>query len=358
MHRSIHLLMLSTIVLLGSTLAQAQTAVISEKSYEPVAYTEIDRIAFLEEKLGNLESSMKSNARGNAYRSCCRSACCDCPGITGGYDFLLLAPHFSNGIAYQVRDIISPNTTVYNHPYPDDYEMAPRFWLGYQGENGLGMRVRYMQYDHELLGMTIDSIDATRTLFFGSLSATNGQILSFTTGLELDVLDFDVTKDFEVRSAKLTAGAGLRYARVQMDYQGTVTDAASTLQFQSFGENSFEGVGPSAFVDFQAPIRQSALSVVGGLRASVLFGDGSDVETVERIIAPAASTTSIENGNRSTGILECSLGLQYDRDLGQGVELFLRGAWEGQLWLDVGSPVQSGGDLAMEGLCLGIGLMR
>ena len=182
--------------------------------------------------------------------------------------------------------------------------------------------------------------------------------MSFGTDMKLDVLDFDVTQDVEVWSAKLTAGAGLRYANLRYDYAATVTDGVGGLQFVSAGESGFEGVGPTAFVDFQAPIRQGNLSVVGGLRGSVLFGRGRDVDIVDRVIDPVTTSATVEFANRSTGVLEGSIGLQYDRTLSSGVDAFIRCAWEGQLWMDVGSPVQSGGDMTMEGLAVCFGITR
>jgi hypothetical protein len=173
--------------------------------------------------------------------------------------------------------------------------------------------------------------------------------------MELHVLDFDVTQDFEVWSATLTAGAGLRYANLRYDYAATVIDVV--VQEMSTGYASFEGVGPSAFIDFQAPIRQSSLSVVGGLRGAVLFGRGHDVEVVSDLITPSL-TSVIEIADRSTGVLEASIGLQYDRALSGGADAFARCAWEGQLWMDVGSPTYAGGDMALEGLSVAFGITR
>jgi hypothetical protein len=92
--------------------------------------------------------------------------------------------------------------------------------------------------------------------------------------------------------------------------------------------------------------------VVDGLRGSVLFGRGNDVDVVERIISPVALSASVERGNRSVGVIESSIGLQYDGRLTQGTDAFVRCAWEGQLWMDVGLPVQSGGDMTMQGLSI------
>lgn len=348
MRKFLNFSLLGAILLLGVTSAQTQAT-----------DSAVDRIAQLEAQLASMESRLQDFQDTDTYANSYVSAsCCGSPGITGGYDFLALSPHFSNGISYQTRVIVASDSVVNTHGYPTDYNMAPRFWLGYQGDNGMGMRLRYSQYDQQLTNQTIDSIDATRTIFFDGLSATNGQIMSFGTGMELHVLDVDVTKDFEAWHGQLTVGAGVRYADLQYGYAARVTDNIGGLQFLSNGENTFEGTGPSAFVDFNTPIRQSRLSVIGGLRGSVLFGRGTDIDVVQRVIAPAALNASIERANRSTGVVDASLGLQYDRGITGGVDGFIRCTWEGQLWMDVGSPVQSGGDMSMQGLCIGAGITR
>ena len=317
----------------------------------------VNQVTYLEDRVSSLEASLQTGAVADTYTSPFRRAYRDSPGIVGGYDLVVFAPHFSNGISYQLRDIAGTDTAVYTYGYPTAYKMAPRFWLGYQGQDGLGVRARYMQYDQHLLAGSLTT-DATRTAFFDGLSASNGQVLSFGTGMELHVLDFDVVQDFEVWRAKLAAGAGLRYARLQFDYAATTNSNGGALQYQSTGESGFEGIGPTAFIDFQAPIRRSNLSVVGGLRGSVLFGKGNDRDYVSRIIAPVYTSLSTENAERSTGVIEATIGLQYERSLSGGIDAFVRCAWEGQLWMDVGSPVQSSGDMALEGLCVAFGITR
>ncbi|NQT11677.1 MAG: hypothetical protein HQ582_02940, partial [Planctomycetes bacterium] len=268
MRKFLYLPLFGAIVFFGGIPAQAEIAVSPDVQSGIVTDSSVARITYLEDKLAEVESTLEGCAGAESCAGSCQRACCGCPGITGGYDFLVLAPHFSNGISYQYREIAAPATLVESHGYPTEYNMAPRFWVGYQGCNGLGVRARYMQYDEGLLSGTLDSVDATATYFFDGLSATNGQILAFNAGMELDVVDLDITQDFNVWCATLTAGAGVRYAKLQFDYAAEVTDGGA-VQFRSAGESSFEGAGPTAFVDFQAPIRQSCLSVVGGLRGSV-----------------------------------------------------------------------------------------
>ena len=349
MHKTIYLLLLCVIVMFGvATAYAAQTSVI-----DPA----VARIAYLEDKVANLESAVQNGCMDSCMddcMSCCGPRLCGNPGLIGGYDFLWLSPHFSNGVAYQVVDSVAPVSVWTAHGYPTDYNMAPRFWLGYQGYNGLGVRVRYQQFDQPILSQILTT-DATRTVFFDGVSATGGETLAIQAGMELHVLDVDFTKDFNVCCAQVTVGAGLRYGKLLFDYGALRTDSVSPLA--TIGQNTFEGIGPSAFIDFKAPIRQSRLSVIGDLRGSVLFGR----RRIERLTVgtdPISVDASIARINSSTGVIDAALGLQYDRCLTRGVDGFIRVAWEGQLWMDVGSPTYSGGDMAMQGLCIGVGFNR
>ncbi|HLA83389.1 MAG TPA: Lpg1974 family pore-forming outer membrane protein, partial [Thermoguttaceae bacterium] len=216
-------------------------------------------------------------------------------------------------------------------------------------------RVRYWQFDHKLMEETI-AAGANTTLYFQTATATEGEDLEFTTGLEMHVLDVDITKDFEWHCAKLTAGAGLRYAKIAFDTDGRVYDGTDVVEWVE-SEHSFEGVGPTVFVNFKAPIRQSALSVVGGLRGSVLFGRGRGVGVVVDDVEETLYA-ELGNGNTTTGAIEGDLGLQYDRTLTNGVDGFVRVAWEGQLWFEVGSPTTDYGDMGMEGLSFSFGITR
>ncbi len=348
MKRTFELSILAAVALLNLASAQAQ-----------VTDSTIDRIAYLEAKLASMESTLQDYQAADTHTSSCLQASrSGRRGIIGGYDFLLLSPSFADGYSYQVHDTTASTSAMTAYGYPADYCMAPRFWLGYQGYNGLGARLRYSQFDQQLMARTIDSVDATRTIRFANASASDGEIMSFSTGMELHVLDFDITKDFEMRRGELTTGAGLRYARLQFDFAATVTDAGGAIQQQSAGKSTLEGVGPSAFVDFKAPVRQSRLSVIGGLRGTVLFGQENKAYDAERFVAPVTQEVRIQRGSNSTGVVDASLGLQYDRCLTQGIDGFIRCAWEGQLWMEVGSPAWSGDDMAMQGLSVGVGVTR
>jgi len=360
MQKTVSLLLLCAIALVAVASAEAAQTTVTPTG----APTDpsVARVAYLEDKVATPEPTV-ANGQGNCCDTCCEDTCCESccqpclcgnPGIIGGYDFLWLKPHFSNAVSYAsvFDDGADEVETLFG--YPADYSFTPRFWLGYKGYNGLGFRVRYEQFDQQLMNEGLTA-PADTTLYYEGISAAAGEELHFQNWMELHVVDFDFTKDFEWRCATLTAGAGLRYAKIQYNSVGHVSDVAVLETVAS--ERGVEGIGPTVFVDFKAPIRQSALSLVGGLRGSVLFGRSRGTLVWTDLIEEE-SYTERGNGNRTMGVLEGSLGLQYDRCLTNGVEGFVRLAWEGQLWLDAGSPTTPDSDMGMEGLCIAVGINR
>jgi len=104
-------------------------------------------------------------------------------------------------------------------------------------------------------------------------------------------------------------------------------------------------------------IRSSRLSGVGGFRGSVLFGRRHSQELwIDHI--EGGSFLAVDRGNRTTGVIAGSVGLQYNRRLTRGADAFIRCGWEGQLWFDVGSPTNASNDMGMEGLCVASGITR
>lgn len=378
--RNLYLLAtLGIIVVLGVASAQAQT--LQYPAAQPsVASAATDpsvaRIAYLEDKVANLESSVQGCRGGE---SCCDDgcgnrfgisrACCTSPGIIGGFDFLVMKPHFSSSTAAGIVTIADETVDYVGLPFWNDYEMAPRFWLGYKGETGLGGRIRYMQFDHNLVSGSIESTNDTVGFvnYFNNVTgaswigpywieAKTGAELTFSHGMEMHVLDLDVMQDLNWGCTQLTIGGGLRYTKLAFNSTSSVLRYETEERYVST-YNSFEGVGPTVFLDVQRRIGQSALSIVGGARGSVLFGRSNDYALVADRLAPCDYTVA-DRGDRTTGSIEGMIGLQYDRCLTRGVDTFVRAGWEGQLWFDVGSPTQTVGDMGMEGFFLSIGITR
>jgi hypothetical protein len=359
------------LTVVGFCVPPASAQVLQHPSATPTfkADSSVSRIAFLESKVANLETTLKDRQgcdQTSAPSCCIRRARCHTGGIIGGYDFVWLKPHFSNSRTYTVFEEGGANDHQIYGSFSTTYELAPRFWLGYQWRSGVGARIRYWQFDHNLMNETHTS-DATYTYYYKSLTASGGESLTFTNGMEMHVMDIEFFQDMQWWNTQLTVGGGLRYGKVLFDGVAHEYSAASTLLQTERDQTTFEGIGPTVFIDFERPIRSSAFSIVGGLRGSVLFGRGWKESCLANEVSPA-SITYLQKGNRTTSVLEATFGVQYDRAMTRGTDMFVRLAWEGQTWCDIGSPTSGASvsasyeatstDMGLEGISLCFGISR
>lgn len=364
MRRAFCLLLSCVIVSGGAAFTQAeqnalliggQPASAMDPTVVPTAYVQDVEAGKLEATFQNGQNdgnSRRDSSQGTGGSYFAQYLCGD-SGITGGYDFLFLKPRFAYGYSYNsyYDDGLHRDSDV--HAYSTSYAFTPRFWLGYQGQERLGVRVRYTQYDQQIVATDVTA-PADRTLYYDGLMAAPGDELHFHDYLEMHVLDAEFTKDFAWQYAKVTAGAGIRYAKVICHGDGYVSSGGVTQETTLYREG-FEGVGPTLFLDVKTPIRQSALSLIGGLRGSVLFGRSPLAYVSENPITDE-SYSEHGTGDGTVSVLECNVGLQYDRSLSNQLNGFIRLTWEGQLWFDAASSV--GGDVGMDGLCIAVGVSR
>ncbi|MBN1909902.1 MAG: hypothetical protein JW818_09200 [Pirellulales bacterium] len=319
----------------------------------------VARIAYLEEKVASLENCYQSQPTADA---CCGSGCgtLSCcqgqAGLIGGYDFLWLQPTFSEATPYMVHRVIGGNDFWAAGRYPTEFNTAPRLWLGYQGCTGAGARVRYWQYDHAVMNGHLTS-DATTTYLYSGITVAGGNELRFNSGMEMHVIDLEAFQDWNRGCWRGTLGGGVRYGKVQFDNFATLLNGAVVTQAQREW-HCLEAVGPTAFVDFQRPIRNSKFSLVGGLRGSVLFGRAPAEEYSVSGPDPITITAWTEDAHRTSAVLEANIGLQYDVSLRCGVDVFARCTWEGQFWHGVGSPGEYTSDMGLQGLAISVGIAR
>ena len=110
--------------LLGLCLANSTSNLVHAEDIEFVTTAEFEslhaRLAEFERRLVHAES------RTPAKNHC--PICPNTPGIVAGAELLLIKPHHSEGE--------TPGFGV---------NAASRFWLGWSGENGLGLRARWFQ---------------------------------------------------------------------------------------------------------------------------------------------------------------------------------------------------------------------
>src|SRR5690606_7005200 len=136
----------------------------------------------------------------------------------------------------------------------------------------------------------------------------------------------------------LLAGAGVRFARIEQQYQAALADAAGTLVGAIDYSHDNEGFGPTFSLETRRAI-SSSLTAFAQSRASLLVGDassrlfaGEDLDLITPIF-----TTQTSERDDVLPILELSIGGEWrSGEMGFG-ELFVRSAFETQWWGGVGS---------------------
>src|SRR5205823_3679149 len=152
-----------------------------------------------------------------------------------------------------------------------DYEPTGRFWAGYTGCNGLGVRASWWEFDHDAdpFSFLVPTIPGTFTFAGGALTAAfPGQTLSVTQSLELQTWDFEVTNCFQACGGNFVAGFGGRYVRTRVRTQERVTLGALLFE-NSEATERFDGFGPTASLEFYRPLCFCGWSLFGTMRSTI-----------------------------------------------------------------------------------------
>ena len=101
-------------------------------------------------------------------------------------------------------------------------------------------------------------------------------------------------------------------------------------------------------------------ALYGSVRGSALFGKTDfHIDAIDH--NPADWRFREYNWNDSAaiiGVAEAEIGVEWTRTLSSSCHLFVRFGYEGQLWLDAGSPNSPTGDLGFDGFSLAFGFNR
>ncbi len=239
---------------------------------------------------GNVAAGCTDNSCCEAVKSC--DSCCDNGGFVGGIEFLILKAHLAGATG--------PLGGLANSQGPTwDWEVAPRIWFGKENAEGLGVRLRYFQFDH---------------------TASNGGSLGGTaliSGLEMHTLDAEIYQMSQIQRVLLQGGAGIRYSSIERSTSGAGALGGSlTLQH--------DGVGPTVFLNAFRPFGDHGLAFYAGGRGSLTYGDqklnvgGLNARYQDQLVS----------------ILEASLGIQWTSESGK---FFARSGFEAQSW-HLGQP--------------------
>lgn len=259
--------------------AQAEDGYYASGSVSDASVVTGSNVSFsnLDERINAIEAALHNGGEGGG-------ACCDGPSTYASYEVTMLNPE------------ISEANNLGATGFSNQYGTGHRIILGRNLGGGVGARIRYWFYNH---GHGIGQ---------GAGAGTN-------LSIDMDVADFEITLNEQLRNWDLEVSGGIRYARQGIDSVASGTD--------------FEGWGPTVSLEATRDVGCRGLYLVGNFRASLLVG---------RIANPnAAAFGGIAAGtaiyDEITTTLENQLGLGYAREMGC-YELDLRLLWETQFWLN------------------------
>lgn len=183
--------------------------------------------------------------------------CCERPTSNWyvGLDVPVLKPHtgtlgFGYGAAHPEVDITPSH----------DFEISPRIFLGWENADGLGLRARYRTFD----------ADATEQFAFPANHPLAGVLAGTKTWLKADTIDIEATQRGCLGQMQFQVAGGVRYAKMETGVGAFGT--AGAIPFDVGIGMEFEGVGPTVAIDLRRPFGSRGFALVGGVRASWLYG--------------------------------------------------------------------------------------
>lgn len=247
------------------------------------------RISALEQEIEWLKRRPVPNVLANPkqQRACSTSRN---GGLFFGTEVYFLRPYLSGAR--------SSNTASGGKWIDPSYGTGVRYVLGWQNDDGLGLKARYFSMNHgaDLAGV------------FGGGSV----------GVGLEAVDAEVTlQDQHGRWDTLVSG-GIRYGELTITGDGVVIFP---------GQLSFEGIGPTVAFEARRPLGNSRFTIFGSLRGSFLLGE----------IRNGQPTTGLARGSvedEVTNVFENQLGISWSLAAGRKCDVEIRAAWDTQVWLN------------------------
>lgn len=219
------------------------------------------------------------------------------------------------------------NNREYNAEF--DYTLTPRVSAGFEGQNGSGVRFRFMHIDDKDRFSAPD-VDNDPTAPNNTLNSS----------IELFHVDGEYTQRGTVGTWEYLASAGVRYAEIDISTREFDGSFGGDLQLEN-GE--FSGWGPTASIEARRKIFDLGgfgVTGVAGARASYLAGtverfdrdfDGLGTGAVPFVL----DSTDREDYNVDMPIFELSAGLEHERETPYGL-LTMGVNVEFQRWMHIG----------------------
>jgi hypothetical protein len=210
----------------------------------------------------------------------CCDPCCGNPyaGVYASVELLWIRPHVSEDWVGKLSN---------------DYEFSTRTVIGYENDCGLGARIRWWQFDHTIQLQVPAAI-----------------------GMDVQVVDLEMTNRVSFLNSDLVLGGGLRYAHWGLADQ--------------FGDEvTMDSLGLTIAADVFTPICGGGcahrIGFVYGGRWSVLAGDWhGNNEIIDTVVTPV-----VHDDNQLVTELYAGLGYWWCRDR---CDVFARTTFEMQNW--------------------------
>ena len=277
---------------------------------------------------------------------------CRHPGFYVGAELALLKPYLGN--AADERNSTSVTRTIITSFVQLDYLASPRVWLGYTSRDGLGVRIRWWQFDQT--GSENVSVEEEWGPAVHRYDGVN------TGGFDVNVLDAEVIDSvFLNQKWELMFSGGFRYAKfdwthssegkLKVDYNGNTT--VSSIVY-SYSED-FEGVGATAALQLRRGCCKR-LGLFANARGSLLYGDQQEriINDSEQNPLPIPATDFRLFPDTVRAIWEAQLGVDWTCELYHGLYFTSRVAGEAQYW----NAMNNGQDVGFSGFTVAVGLIR
>jgi hypothetical protein len=257
----------------------------------------------------------------SGVRECLGCIPSDSSQIRLGAGFYYIRPHWNSNPAYArfATGGVGNRQEVQNFEY--DYSFAPRVWASYVGKSGVGARARWWgfdQHDRQVAQgpgqiLTAGPQGMTMVRAFGDDSP-----LYVDGNLNLQTIDMEITKDLKI---------------------------GNLILLYSVSGHNLNGIGPTVSLEDRYPLF-GGLSLICGLRGSILFGQKKQGSQIQSTLLDAEAT------QRQDSILpvgEIEVGGEYGVDLGPA-HLFVQLTMVGQIWVGAGNNPASSAPSAATGL--------
>jgi hypothetical protein len=223
---------------------------------------------------------------GQGCGNSCGCGDCSCEfrcGWYGGGELLWFRPYFEHNTAFSLETDTTLGNGVSNAafsstPFRYDFDIAPRFFVGWEDDCGFGYRGRYWQYKQDANQIVAtspfdDQAGATFNILlpddFANFSGLRqivglpGDIFTINSSLELHTIDTEFTQRFKWCCNDVQFGFGARLLRMVQRY-----DAEVVKNQNNFGGDFYrhqlkqEGAGPTVAFDLRHPVGCYGLSLV------------------------------------------------------------------------------------------------